>query len=132
MDHINFLKKAAAEAHRSHADEMVIAGAVLVKGEAVIAQGYHRCQELNNPMATAEMECIRQAGRRSDQAGLVLYCSRYPDMLIAGTIVQFSIGSLVIGLPEKSNPAIDFLKLKNVPTAFIPTAECIEFEEKSW
>ena len=115
MDHIKFLKIAVEQAELSAINE----GAVLVKGQTILASSPNRCQELNNPMATAEMECIRQAGRRSDQPDLVLYSSRYPDMLIAGTIVQFSIGSLVVGLTENSNQAIDFLDSKNVPVTFV-------------
>ncbi|MCP4432652.1 MAG: nucleoside deaminase [Gammaproteobacteria bacterium] len=100
------------------------AGAVLVKGEHIVAQSGDRRVQQNNPVATAEMECIRQAGRRSDQAQLTLYSSAYPDMLIAGTILQFSIAAIVIGLPEASNQAIELLHSKAVPVTFLP-----EFDE---
>ena len=55
------------------------------------------------------MECIRLSGRRNDQSSLTLYTTGYPDMLTAGTILQFSIGALVIGQPLTSHPAIELL-----------------------
>ncbi|MBX2884438.1 MAG: hypothetical protein KTR32_31080, partial [Granulosicoccus sp.] len=57
---------------------------------------------------------------------LTLYTTRYPDMLTAGTVLQFSIGAVVIGLPEKSTPAIQLLKEKSVPVSFVPHAGCLE------
>ena len=99
-------------------------GAVLAKAGKVIARSHNRSMQLNDPIAVAEMDCIRKAGRRNDQQELTLYTTRYPDMLVAGAIVQFSIGSVVIGLPEHRNPGLDYLSGKNVPVVFLPMDEC--------
>ncbi len=121
----SFLEIAAAHARQSETESGIPAGAVLVKNGEVIASSHDRSQQLNDPVAAAEMDCIRRAGRRSDQAELVLYTTRYPDMLVAGTILQFAIGALVIGLPETSNQAIHLLKIKNIPITFLPTDQCM-------
>ncbi|WP_424946389.1 deaminase [Candidatus Spongiihabitans sp.] len=123
-----FLEIAAAHARRSETEGGIPAGAVLVKNGEVIASSHDRRQQLNDPIAAAEMDCIRRAGRRSDQAELVLYSTRYPDMLIAGTMLQFAIGSLVIGLPVASNPAIALLQSKNIPVTFSPMDQCIALD----
>ncbi len=99
-------------------------GAVLAKAGKVIARSHNRSMQLNDPIAVAEMDCIRKAGRRNDQQELTLYTTRYPDMLVAGAIVQFSIGSVVIGLPEHRNPGLDYLSGKNVSVVFLPMDEC--------
>jgi len=78
-----------------------------------------RCVELDNPVAVAEMDCIRAAGRRVDQRDLTLCTTRYPDMLVAGTVIQFSIGGLVIGQPEKDSAAVSLLREKGVPVTFV-------------
>ncbi len=126
IDHTNNLKLAIQQALESESDGQPRVGAVLVKGEEIVGASNDKSRISNNPMAIAEMECIRQAGRRTDQRELTLYSTRYPNMLVAGTILQFSIGGLVIGLPESSNQAIDLLISKDIPVRFISTNECIQ------
>ena len=128
MNHLPFLDKAVDEARQAEEEGERPAGAVLVKGSEIIASSHSRCQSLNDPIAVPEMDCIRRAGRRSDQKTLTLYSSRYPDLLVAGTIVQFSIGELVVGLPEKSSPAISLLRNKNIPMTFLAHDGCMQLE----
>jgi cytosine/creatinine deaminase len=120
MSYEKFLEIAEDQAKLGLAEGNSLAGAVIVKGDNVVAMSHDRRQQDNNPIATAEMECIRLAGRRTDQKDLTLISTRYPDMLVAGTILQFSIGALVIGLPEINNPAIDMLRSKGISINFSP------------
>jgi creatinine deaminase len=122
MSYASYLQIARDQAQAEKSD-IKLTAAVLVKGEEVVAMSLDRRQQDNNPIATAEMECIRLAGRRTDQAALTLISTDYPDMLIAGTILQFSIGALVVGLPEISTPAIELLVSKGVPVTFCPDHE---------
>ena len=124
MDHPRFLEIAVDEAQQSGKDDCPRVGAVIVKGEEIVARSHDRTAQLNDPIAVAEVDCIRKAGRRNDQTELTLYSTRYPDMLCAGTILQFSIGTLVIGLEETQSAAIDLLKEKGVPVIFSPQASC--------
>lgn len=119
MDHEHFINLAKLEAQKNRDTEDADVGAVLTKGEELIAQCRNQVQKLNDPIAVAEMQCFRAAGRRGDQNELALYTTRYPDMLVAGTIVQFSLGKLVVALPEQTNTATEFLKSKNVPVKFV-------------
>lgn len=130
MNHLPFLDLAVDEARQAEVEGERPAGAVLVKDGAVIARSHYRCQSLNDPIAVPEMDCIRRAGRRTDQRTLTLYSTRYPDLLVVGTIIQFSIGELVIGLPEKSSPAITLLHDKNVPIKFFPHDGCVQLENE--
>ncbi len=120
MLYAKFMKIARQQAQQNDADGGDSSGAVLVKGDEIIANSDDQRQKRNNPIATAEMECIRLAGRRTDQTDLVLVSTRYPDMLLAGTMLQFSIGGLVIGMPETSNHAIRLLKSKKIPVNVLP------------
>ncbi|NKB77066.1 MAG: nucleoside deaminase [Gammaproteobacteria bacterium] len=123
MNHSYFIEVAWAEARASQLQGGVDVGAVLVKDEKRVVSAHDQTLQMNNPIAVAEMECIRQAGRRDDQSALILYSTRYPDMLVAGTVLQFSIGAMVIGLPEAQSPAIDLLREKSVPITFWPMTE---------
>lgn len=113
---------------REHARQNAAAGgppeaALLAQGDAIVAIGRDRRQQTGNPIACAEMECIRLAGRRTDQATLTLYTTGYPNMLVAGTVLQFAIGALVIGRPEASTAPIDLLVSKGVPVTFCAAHE---------
>ena len=123
MSYAQFLQIAVDQARSGAADEKNSTGAVLVKNDEVISTSPDRRLETNNPIASAEMECIRLAGRRTDQANMTLISTAYPDMLIAGTILQFSIGALVIGREENSDAVIELLKSKGVSITFIPDHE---------
>ena len=113
-----FLRIARKQMQRQADDGEAGDVALLVKDDEIVATGQDRRRETNNPIACAEMECIRLAGRRTDQASLALVTTGYPNLLVAGTILQFSIGVLVIGQPPASSPAIDLLQSKGVPVTF--------------
>ena len=131
MNHQKFLDIAAAIAVETVSTQGADSGAVLVSSETIVAQSGNNSIRLNDPIAVAEMNCIRQAGRRSDQASLTLYTTRYPDMLVAGTVMQFSIGAIVIGLPEHSNEAIELLRSRSVPIAFVENSAAMALNPNS-
>ena len=124
MSHSDFLEIACEQALKSNREGGICAGAILACGDEIVAQSGDQSIQLNDPVAVAEMNCIRQAGRRGDQKQLTLYSTRYPDMLTAGTILQFSLGKLVIGLPESSNQAIQLLQSRGVPLEFVVHKGC--------
>ena len=112
------LQLVASEASRSGSCGGIAEGAVLARGSELIASSGNRTLELDDPIATAEMECIRKAGRRNDQADMTLYTSRCPDLLVAGTILQFSIGSVVVVGERSDSSAVALLEQKGVPVTF--------------
>ncbi len=124
MHHATFLDIACEEAAEGKAAGERPAGAVLVKDQVVVARSHDRCRALNDPVATPEMDCIRRAGRRNDQKELTLYCTRYPDMLAAGTILQFSIGRVVVGLERMVSAPLTLLVDKQVPVEFVAHEGC--------
>ena len=95
-------------------------GAVLAKVGEVIAAEYDRTIQLNDPIALAEFECIRAAGRRNDHAELSLYSTNSPNLLVAGIVIQFGIGALIVGEAEDTaSGAIELLRFKSVPLTWI-------------
>ena len=117
MTHLEFMSIAHHEAGKSENN----AGSVLVINNEVIATSYDRTQELNDPVAIAEMDCIRKAGRRNDHASMCLFTTNTPDMLAAGTIVQFGIGKIVISGRQHQSMPIDFLHQHGVNVQFLNT-----------
>jgi tRNA(adenine34) deaminase len=73
-------------------------GAVLVKDEMVIGEGFNCPIGQNDPTAHAEIQAIRAGARRTGNYRLtdsVLYVSVEPCVMCAGAIVMARIGRLV-------------------------------------
>ncbi len=124
VSHDKFLEIAYQEAQLAAQEGEQPAGAVLVKSGEIVAQSHDHCRQQNDPVARADLDCIRRAGRRSDQSELTFYLTSYPSMIGAGTILQFSIGQLIVGLAPIETDAISLLQNKQVPISFIPHQGC--------
>lgn len=81
-------------ASESERDNGIRAAAVLAKDGGIVATGCDQTMPRNDPISVAVADCYRNAGRRNDQCELDLYCTPAPDLLGAGIIIQFGIGTL--------------------------------------
>ncbi|GHB64737.1 tRNA-specific adenosine deaminase [Psychrosphaera saromensis] len=78
-------------------------GAVLVKDDEIIGQGWNQSITLNDPTAHAEVMAIRDAGQRVDNYRLVgstLYVTLEPCPMCAGALVHSRIDKLVFGASD--------------------------------
>jgi len=111
-----FMQRAHELANRGHpadADREPVHGALLVKDGSIISEGLSCRYSRLDPVRYAEMDCIANAGRRSDHAELTLYTTGSPNWLAVGTMVQFGIGGLVFA-GATGTPALEFLSSKGV------------------
>ncbi|MEO1867833.1 MAG: tRNA adenosine(34) deaminase TadA, partial [Methylococcales bacterium] len=84
-------------------------GAVLVKDETVIGEGWNRPIVDNDPTAHAEIMAIRQAGKRVSNYRLLdttLYVTLEPCLMCVGAIVHARIGRVVFGAKDPKRGAI--------------------------
>ncbi|QHJ13532.1 tRNA-specific adenosine deaminase [Paraglaciecola mesophila] len=75
-------------------------GAVLVKDQRVIGEGWNQSIMLNDPSAHAEMQAIRQGGEFVQNYRLInttLYVTLEPCTMCAGLLVHSRIQRLVFG-----------------------------------
>jgi cytosine deaminase len=91
------LRAALHEAKASMSAGGVPIGAVLARGEAVLARGRDRTRQNGDPTSHAEVECLRAAGRGFEFAGATLYSTLLPCFLCSGAIVEVGIKRVVIG-----------------------------------
>ncbi|MDE2762541.1 MAG: tRNA adenosine(34) deaminase TadA [Gemmatimonadota bacterium] len=78
-------------------------GAVIVRGDAVLAEAHNRTRERDDPTAHAEMVAIRAAARRVGDwrlTGCTLYVTLEPCAQCAGAIVLARISRLVFGAAD--------------------------------
>ncbi len=63
----------------------------------IIGRGHNMRVQQGDPMAHAEISCLRNAGRRPHFRGLILASTLMPCCLCAGAAIQFGIGTVVVG-----------------------------------
>ncbi|MCX7984457.1 MAG: nucleoside deaminase [Bacteroidetes bacterium] len=105
-----FMEAAIAEARASLHEGGIPIGAVLVRNNTIIGRGHNQRVQRNDPLAHAEIECIRNAGRIKTYTGTILYTTLMPCYLCAGAIVQFGIEHIVVGESRTYRGAEDFMK----------------------
>lgn len=95
-----FMRRALELAQRAEAVGEVPAGAVLVREDNVIGEGWNQPISSRDPSSHAEIEAIRQAASRVQNyrlAGTTLYVTMEPCVMCAGAIVLARIKRLVFG-----------------------------------
>ena len=92
-----FMKAAIEEAKLSLQEGGIPIGAVLVQDRKIIGRGHNRRVQNNDPLAHAEIECLRNAGRIGSYKNTVLVSTLMPCFMCAGAAVQFGIERIIVG-----------------------------------
>jgi cytosine/creatinine deaminase len=121
-----FIKSAIEEAKLSLQEGGIPIGSVLVKNGTIIGRGHNRRIQNDDPLAHAEIECIRNAGRLHSYADTVLFSTLMPCYLCSGAIVQFGIEKVIVGESRNFKGDLEFLKDHWVTVDDWDWDECIE------
>ncbi len=100
IDDEKWMEKALELAAVAESKGEIPVGAVLVKDNEIVGQGYNASITLNDPSAHAEMMAIRGAGQQLNNYRLVdctLYVTLEPCPMCAGLLVHSRIKRLVFG-----------------------------------
>ena len=98
--HIDWIRKALRLAEKAFSDGEVPVGAIVVKENRIIGQGYNQRERLNDPTAHAEILAITAASNtladwRLD--GCDIYVTKEPCPMCAGAIIGSRMRSLIFG-----------------------------------
>lgn len=115
----SYMRYAIRLAQRAENLGEVPVGAVLVKNEKVLAEGWNQMIETHDPSAHAEIVAIRNAGKAIGNYRLcetTLYVTLEPCVMCMGAIAQARIQRLVFGaFDEKRGCVCNALNLSHAP-----------------
>ena len=105
-----FMLRALAEARQAGEEEEIPVGAVIVRGEQIIAAAHNQREALRDPTAHAEMLAITQAAESINNWRLnecTLYVTLEPCPMCAGAILNSRIPRVVYGAADAKAGAVD-------------------------
>lgn len=98
-----WMELALAQARQAAAEGEIPVGAVLVRGDALIAACHNRREALHDPTAHAEILCMRQAAHALGDWRLrecTLYVTLEPCPMCAGAMVMAQLSQCVYGAAD--------------------------------
>ena len=94
--------------HAEEHDGEVPVGALLVLDGAIVGEGWNRNITLDDPTAHAEVQALRDAGRRLGNyrfPGSTLYVTLEPCVMCAGAIIHARVARVVYGATDPKTGA---------------------------
>lgn len=103
-----FMQQALREARKAYDAQEVPVGAVVVRGEKVIARAWNQVETLKDATAHAEMLALTAAQSATGDwrlDGCTLYVTKEPCPMCAGAIVHCRPDKVVFGCPDPKGGA---------------------------
>jgi cytosine deaminase len=129
MEKDRFMARAIAQAQKSRSEGGIPIGSVLVKGDALIAEGHNKRVQERNPILHGEMDCLNNAGRIGSYRDTTIYSTLMPCYMCAGTIVQFKIKKVIVGESRTFSGSRAFMESHGVEVIDLDLPECVEMME---
>ena len=125
-----FMRAAIEEAKLGLQEGGIPIGSVLMRDGKIIGRGHNHRVQNNDPLAHAEIECLRNAGRIGVYTDTILFSTLMPCYLCSGAIVQLGIEKVVVGESRNFKGDIEFLKDHWVTVDDWDWEECIGLMEE--
>jgi cytosine deaminase len=125
-----FMQAAIEEAKKGLAEGGIPIGSVLVRNGKIIGRGHNMRVQENDPLAHAEIVCIRNAGRIGIYSDTTLYSTLMPCYLCAGAAVQFGIKKVIVGESVNFSGGPEFMREHGIEVTDMSITECKEMMSK--
>jgi cytosine deaminase len=121
-----FMQLAISMAKKGYKEGGIPIGSVLVRDNKVLSTGHNQRVQKADPIAHAEIDCLKNAGRIGSYKNTVLYSTLMPCYLCAGAVVQFGIKKVIVGESVSFKGAKTFMRDNNVEVVDLNNTECID------
>jgi cytosine deaminase len=126
-DHHAMLKVAIDEARLGLAEGGIPIGAALFHRDGrLLGRGHNRRVQENDPSVHGETDAFRKAGRQRRYQDTVMVTTLAPCWYCSGLIVQFQIGTVIVGESRTFRGGIDWLRERGVDVVDLDSGECVE------
>ena len=124
-DHQSMLDVALAEARLGLAEGGIPIGAALFAVDGtLLGRGHNRRVQEDDPSVHGETDAFRKAGRQRRYQDTVMATTLAPCWYCSGLIVQFRIGTVVVGESRTFRGGIDWLRERGVKVVDLDSPEC--------
>jgi creatinine deaminase len=127
FDYQAMLAVALEEARTGLAEGGIPIGAALFHRDgALLGRGHNRRVQEADPSVHGETDAFRKAGRQRRYQDTVMVTTLAPCWYCCGLIVQFRIGTVVIGESRTFQGGVDWLRERGVVVVDLDSAECAD------
>ena len=106
---IRWMERALELAHKAEAVGEVPVGAILVKDNQLIAEGWNQPITSNDATSHAEIMAMREAGKKLNNYRLVdtvMYVTLEPCSMCVGAMIHARVGKVIFGAAEPRTGAL--------------------------
>jgi cytosine/creatinine deaminase len=124
-DYRAMLETAIAEARNGLAEGGIPIGAALYHGDGrLLGCGHNRRVQEGDPSVHGETDAFRKAGRQRSYRDTIMVTTLAPCWYCSGLVVQFRIGTVVVGESRTFRGGLDWLRTRGVNVIDLESAEC--------
>jgi cytosine/creatinine deaminase len=124
-DYRKMLGVAIAEARLGLAEGGIPIGAALFRnGGELLGCGHNRRVQEGDPSVHGETDAFRKAGRQRGYRDTIMVTTLAPCWYCSGLVVQFRIGTVVVGESRTFRGGIDWLRARGVNVIDLESREC--------
>jgi len=119
------LDVAIAEARQGLAEGGIPIGAALFHADGrLLGAGHNRRVQEGDASVHGETDAFRKAGRQRGYRDTIMVTTLAPCWYCSGLVVQFRIGTVVVGESKTFQGGIDWLRERGVTVVDLQSAEC--------
>jgi cytosine/creatinine deaminase len=127
FDYQAMLQVAMQEARTGLAEGGIPIGAALFhRNGTLLGRGHNRRVQEGDPSVHGETDAFRKAGRQRRYQDTVMVTTLAPCWYCCGLIVQFRIGTVVIGESRTFQGGVDWLRERGVAVVNLDSSECFD------
>lgn len=124
-DHQALLDVALEEARLGMAEGGIPIGAALFHNSGtLLGRGHNRRVQENDPSVHGETDAFRKAGRQRRYQDTIMVTTLAPCWYCSGLIVQFQIGTVIVGESRTFRGGIDWLRERGVNVIDLDSPAC--------
>ena len=124
-NHAAMLQTAIEEARAGLAEGGIPIGAALYGADGtLLGRGHNRRVQENDPSIHGETDAFRKAGRQRSYRDKIMVTTLAPCWYCSGLIVQFKIGTVIVGESKTFRGGIDWLRERGVEVIDLQSTAC--------